>query len=183
MVRPDRFERPTLWFEASNRRTFIDLALDTVVVQHCLFEVIAVDTWLVNDDRNMGNIVGSSVGDGRIEVFMIDFEKSRTLAQNPFTILPERPTSFERRLCSSAGRSPRWRLRADVDRFRSASISPNGRRGQSRNLRDFGHYLRDFGHALGRSHAETKPANCNSDTFGPDRELHEVPGCGTSDLA
>jgi hypothetical protein len=53
MVRPDRFERPTLWFEASNRRTFIDLALDTVVVQHCLFEVIAVDTWLVNDDRNM----------------------------------------------------------------------------------------------------------------------------------
>jgi hypothetical protein len=49
-----------------------------------LFEVIAVDTWLVNDDRNMGNVVGSSVGDGRIEVFMIDFEKSRTLAESPF---------------------------------------------------------------------------------------------------
>jgi hypothetical protein len=49
-----------------------------------LFEVIAVDTWLVNDDRNMGNVVGSSIGEGRIEVFMIDFEKSRTLGENPF---------------------------------------------------------------------------------------------------
>lgn len=49
-----------------------------------LFEMIAVDTWLVNDDRNMGNVVGSSVGNGRIEVYMIDFEKSRTLAENPF---------------------------------------------------------------------------------------------------
>jgi hypothetical protein len=49
-----------------------------------LFEVIAVDTWLVNDDRNMGNVVGSSVRNGRIEVFMIDFEKSWTLAENPF---------------------------------------------------------------------------------------------------
>jgi hypothetical protein len=46
--------------------------------------VIAVDTWLANDDRNMGNLVGSSLGDGRIDVFMIDFEKSRTLAENPF---------------------------------------------------------------------------------------------------
>jgi hypothetical protein len=49
-----------------------------------LFSVIGVDTWLANDDRNMGNVVGSSLGDGRIDVFMIDFEKSRTLAQNPF---------------------------------------------------------------------------------------------------
>lgn len=49
-----------------------------------LFEVIAVDTWLVNDDRNMGNLVGSSVGGGNIKVFMIDFEKSRSLAENPF---------------------------------------------------------------------------------------------------
>jgi hypothetical protein len=32
----------------------------------------------------MGNLVGSSLGDGRIDVFMIDFEKSRTLAENPF---------------------------------------------------------------------------------------------------
>ena len=50
-----------------------------------LFEVIAVDTWLVNDDRNMGNLVGSSVGEGRIEVYMIDFEKSRSLAEYPHT--------------------------------------------------------------------------------------------------
>jgi len=49
-----------------------------------LFSVIAVDTWLVNDDRNMGNMVGSSLGDGRIDVFMIDFEKSRTLGAHPF---------------------------------------------------------------------------------------------------
>jgi hypothetical protein len=41
MVRPDRFERPTLWFEAKNRRTFIGLAVGTTVVQHCaLFRVI-----------------------------------------------------------------------------------------------------------------------------------------------
>jgi hypothetical protein len=32
----------------------------------------------------LGNLVGSSLGDGRIDVFMIDFEKSRTLAGNPF---------------------------------------------------------------------------------------------------
>jgi hypothetical protein len=49
-----------------------------------LFAVIPVDTWLANDDRNMGNVVGSSLGDGRIDVFMIDFEKSRALAPNPF---------------------------------------------------------------------------------------------------
>jgi hypothetical protein len=49
-----------------------------------LFEVISIDTWLVNDDRNMGNLVGSSIGEGKIRVFMIDFEKSRTLGENPF---------------------------------------------------------------------------------------------------
>jgi hypothetical protein len=75
------------------------------------------------------------------------------------------------------------RLHADVGRFRSAGISPKGRRGQSRNLPNFGHYLRDFGHSFGRSHAEAKPANCNSNTLQPDRELHKVLGCGTSDLA
>jgi hypothetical protein len=50
-----------------------------------LFAVVAVDTWLVNNDRNMGNLVGSSLGDGRIDIFMIDFEKSRTLGESPFT--------------------------------------------------------------------------------------------------
>jgi hypothetical protein len=49
-----------------------------------LFSVIAVDTWLANDDRNMGNLVGNSLGNGLIEFFTIDFEKSRTLARNPF---------------------------------------------------------------------------------------------------
>jgi hypothetical protein len=50
-----------------------------------LYGVIAVDTWLVNDDRNMGNLIGSPTADARIDVFMIDFEKSRALGPNPFT--------------------------------------------------------------------------------------------------
>lgn len=54
-----------------------------------LYGVIAVDTWLVNDDRNMGNIVGSSIGDGSVDVYMIDFEKSRTLGPNPFMSIGE----------------------------------------------------------------------------------------------
>ncbi len=49
-----------------------------------LYEVVAVDTWLVNDDRNMGNLVGGGVRDGTIDVYMIDFEKSRTLGESPF---------------------------------------------------------------------------------------------------
>ena len=51
--------------------------------REALFEVIAVDTWLGNEDRNMGNLVGSSLGDGRIDIFMIDFEKSRRSLQTP----------------------------------------------------------------------------------------------------
>jgi hypothetical protein len=54
-----------------------------------LYGVIAVDTWLVNDDRNMGNLVGSPIGDGYIDVFMIDFEKSRALGPSPFTAIAE----------------------------------------------------------------------------------------------
>jgi hypothetical protein len=38
---------------------------------------------LQNDDRNMGNLVGSPADDGRILLSMIDFEKSKTLARNP----------------------------------------------------------------------------------------------------
>jgi hypothetical protein len=49
-----------------------------------LFAAIAVDIWLANTDRNMGNLVGSTLGDGRIDVFMIDFEKSRSLLRDPF---------------------------------------------------------------------------------------------------
>ena len=60
------------------------LSPDRIKNRGHLFEVIAVDTWLVNDDRNMGNLVGSSTGSGQIDVFMIDFEKSRSLADQPF---------------------------------------------------------------------------------------------------
>jgi len=49
-----------------------------------LFEVIAVDTWLANDDRNMGNLI-ASVSQGMAMVYMIDFEKSRALMELPFT--------------------------------------------------------------------------------------------------
>jgi hypothetical protein len=35
VVRPDRFELPTFWFVAKNRLAFTDLALGTVVVNHC----------------------------------------------------------------------------------------------------------------------------------------------------
>lgn len=49
-----------------------------------LYEVITVDTWLVNDDRNMGNLVGGNPKDGFIDLYMIDFEKSRSLHPNPF---------------------------------------------------------------------------------------------------
>jgi len=52
--------------------------------QSHLYEVITVDTWLVNDDRNMGNLVGGNPKDGSIDVYMIDFEKSRSLHTNPF---------------------------------------------------------------------------------------------------
>jgi hypothetical protein len=58
--------------------------LQRIANESQLFETIAVDTWLVNDDRNMGNLVGSPLGGGRISLFMIDFEKSRALADSPF---------------------------------------------------------------------------------------------------
>jgi hypothetical protein len=48
-----------------------------------LYAVIAVDTWLANDDRNMNNLVGSAIGQGQIALSMIDFEKSKTLRRNP----------------------------------------------------------------------------------------------------
>lgn len=54
-----------------------------IVNRNDLYAVIAVDTWLANDDRNMGNMVGSPADDGRILLSMIDFEKSKTLGRNP----------------------------------------------------------------------------------------------------
>jgi len=54
-----------------------------VVNRNDLYAVIAVDTWLANDDRNMGSLVGSPADNGRILLSMIDFEKSKTLGRNP----------------------------------------------------------------------------------------------------
>jgi hypothetical protein len=54
-----------------------------IVNRNDLYAVIAVDTWLANDDRNMGNLVGTPADDGRIVLSMIDFEKSKTLGRNP----------------------------------------------------------------------------------------------------
>jgi hypothetical protein len=48
-----------------------------------LFGTIVVDAWLANDDRNMGNLVGTPAGNRQIRLTMIDFEKSKTLAMNP----------------------------------------------------------------------------------------------------
>jgi hypothetical protein len=58
-------------------------AVDRIVNRNDLYTVIAVDTWLANDDRNMSNVVGSPARDGRIVLSMIDFERSRTLRRNP----------------------------------------------------------------------------------------------------
>ena len=56
---------------------------NSVANRNDLYAVIVVDTWLANDDRNMGNLVGSPADDGRILLSMIDFEKSKTLGRNP----------------------------------------------------------------------------------------------------
>lgn len=49
-----------------------------------VFEVIAIDIWLCNTDRNMGNIVGYSSGGVRDLMFVyIDFEKSVCLRRFP----------------------------------------------------------------------------------------------------
>lgn len=48
-----------------------------------LFAAIVVDTWLCNTDRNMGNVIGRAVGNGSIDLVMIDFEKSATLRPTP----------------------------------------------------------------------------------------------------
>lgn len=48
-----------------------------------LYNVIVVDAWLANNDRNLGNVLGRSARGSEIEVVMIDFEKSKTLRPNP----------------------------------------------------------------------------------------------------
>ncbi len=69
--RPIRMVAP--WLQGANR----------IVNQGDLYAVIAVDAWLANDDRNMGNLVGTPTEDGRILLSMIDFERSKTLRPNP----------------------------------------------------------------------------------------------------
>ena len=69
MVRPDRFELPTFWFVARNRRIFIDLALGTTVAKSCsLLRVIkhldALSEWKLAKSGNrsmqgMGTKVGT----------------------------------------------------------------------------------------------------------------------------
>ena len=48
-----------------------------------VFEAIVVDIWLGNVDRNMGNVIGHPMEQGKIEFVFIDFEKSTTLRPNP----------------------------------------------------------------------------------------------------
>lgn len=61
-------------------------SMDRINNRDDLYNVIAVDTWLANNDRNMGNLVGcASKGGSRIDVYMIDFEASLALGPNPFT--------------------------------------------------------------------------------------------------
>jgi hypothetical protein len=53
-----------------------------------LYEVIVVDTWLANEDRNPGNVLGAPAGKGIVSLVMIDFEKSAALRPNPITTSP-----------------------------------------------------------------------------------------------
>jgi hypothetical protein len=48
-----------------------------------LYAAIVVDVWLANEDRNLGNVVARSIGGGRVELVMIDFEKSAALRPSP----------------------------------------------------------------------------------------------------
>jgi hypothetical protein len=51
-----------------------------------IFSAIVVDVWLGNTDRNMGNVIGSSVEKDKIEFVFIDFEKSATLRRHPLIL-------------------------------------------------------------------------------------------------
>jgi len=48
-----------------------------------LYNMIVVDVWLANPDRNMGSLVGTQLGHGKVEMMFIDFEKSVVLRPNP----------------------------------------------------------------------------------------------------
>lgn|GEM_PF-1977362 len=48
-----------------------------------LYNVIVVDCWLGNTDRNLGNVLALSSSNGGVELVMIDFEKAATLRPHP----------------------------------------------------------------------------------------------------
>jgi hypothetical protein len=48
-----------------------------------LYAAIVVDAWMANVDRNAGNVVCRAATKGRVELVMIDFEKSAALRPNP----------------------------------------------------------------------------------------------------
>ena len=48
-----------------------------------LYNMIVVDVWLANPDRNMGSLVGTQLGRGKLEMMFIDFEKAVALRPNP----------------------------------------------------------------------------------------------------
>lgn len=60
-----------------------------------LFAAIAVDAWLANTDRNLGNVLVSRDGDGKDCFVFIDFEKSTALRPYPTIKLPDlQPAAF-----------------------------------------------------------------------------------------
>lgn len=64
-----------------------------VVNPEVLSQIIAFDIWMMNKDRNIGNLVGEAQvasSEGKIAVVAIDFEKSMTLrGPYPLTTTPE----------------------------------------------------------------------------------------------
>jgi hypothetical protein len=48
-----------------------------------LYNIIVVDAWLANYDRNLYNVLGTPATGSDINVVFIDFEKSATLRRNP----------------------------------------------------------------------------------------------------
>jgi hypothetical protein len=59
-----------------------------VVNYPSLYDLVVVDTWLANWDRNIGSILGTPVGGGNVSLVFIDFEKSVTLRPNPLVQSP-----------------------------------------------------------------------------------------------
>jgi hypothetical protein len=58
-----------------------------------LAKLIVLDTWLANNDRNIGNLLGRDAGsDGEIEFVAIDFEKAAVVRKSaPLIEIPMMP--------------------------------------------------------------------------------------------